>query len=363
MGKQVADNALADDIKAILGRFDAGIQTKNWDAAYVAGNEFVAKYPDNPAIISFIAVPLGTVGLYQSYPPAKNYKYNSDTIKYANLALSQIKAGKQSIKKDKNGNLLPDTYGVYDFECKKDDCISELTYALGYINYYALGKKQEGIGYYYQVTKLPGRNKSNPGVYGTIGDSYYDTVKTLVTELKAMYADVKDTDPDEVKAKKDTDIKAKVALMNGYAERAMDAYSRAYTFAKADPKADKQGVDALYKILQNLYTVRFQKQDGIDQWISATVTKPLPDPTSTVAPITDPETSTSGSTSTGPATAKPTPTPATTTPIKPATNTTPTKPGTVKVGGKAVAGPSETTTAVKAKAPAVKPVVKRKPTQ
>jgi hypothetical protein len=84
-------------------------------------------------------------------------------------------------------------------------------------------------------------------------------------------------------------------MLNGYAERAMDAYSRAYTLAKADPKLATYA-GTLYKTLQALYTVRFQKQEGIDAWISSAVTKPFPDPTSAVTPVVDAETTTSNTT-------------------------------------------------------------------
>jgi hypothetical protein len=81
-------------------------------------------------------------------------------------------------------------------------------------------------------------------------------------------------------------------MLNGYAERAMDAYSRAYSIAKADPKG-AQYAAGVYKTIQTLYTVRFQNQkpEGVDAWITATVAKPFPDPTSAVTPVVDADTS------------------------------------------------------------------------
>src|SRR5262249_18214694 len=94
--------------------------------------------------------------------------------------------------------------------------------------------KQAALPYYCQVTQMPGTYKTSPNVYSTIGDYYYETVQKLDAEVKAMIADQKDTDTDDVRQKKIADIKSKVAMENGYLERTMDAYSRAYTYAKAD---------------------------------------------------------------------------------------------------------------------------------
>jgi hypothetical protein len=336
--KTLTDWVGADAKAKALGKFDEAVKNKNWDAAYAAGNEFAAKYPDSPEFVSYVAYPLGVMGLYQAYEPTKNYKYNADTLKYAKMTIDLLKSGKQSAKKV-NNTVTPDTFGIYSFECKRDDCISELTLAQAYINYFASGNKPEGISKYYEVTKIPGRQKNNPIVYGIIGDYYFDSVKKLVEDLKAKVADQKDTDTDEVRQKKEADYNQTKGMLNGYAERAMDAYSRAYTLAKADPKA-KVYADKIYTTLQQLYTVRFQKQEGIDTWIAERVKQPLPDPASAVAPVIDAETST-GNTN-APA-AAPTATPSA--PAKPAANG-PVKPGTTtKVGAS-----SSTTTPTTAKA-------------
>jgi len=269
----------------ILTRFDNAIKSKNWDEAYAAGEEFTTKYPNDDTKIHII-VPLAWIGYLES--GNKNTKYNANAAKYAKAAIDLLKSG--TAKAKPSGG-----YGAFQFECaSKDECISFLTYDLGYMDYLG-GNKQAALPYYYEVTKISGSFKTNPVVFGTIGDYYYESVRKQAEDVKAKIADQKDTDPDDVKAKKDADIKQAVGMLNGYAERAMDAYSRAYTLAKADPKLATYA-GTLYKTLQALYTVRFQKQDGIDAWISSTVTKPFPDPTSAVTPVIDPETTTSNAT-------------------------------------------------------------------
>jgi len=275
----------------ILTRFDNAIKTKNWDEAYAAGEEFTTKFPNDDARIHLI-VPLAWIGYVET--GNKNTKYNANAAKYAKMAIDMLKSG--TAKAKASGG-----YGAFQFECaSKDECISFLTYDMGYMNYLG-GNQQAALPYYYEVTKIPGSFKSNPVVFETIGDYFYEIVKKQAEDVKAKIAAQKDDDTDEVKAKKEADIKQAVGMLNGYAERAMDAYSRAYTLAKADTKLSAYA-GTLYKTLQALYTVRFQKQDGIDAWISSAVTKPFPDPTSAVTPVNDPETSTSG-TASGAATA------------------------------------------------------------
>jgi hypothetical protein len=350
------EKAVEDEKKnKIVRAFDKAMVDKNYDAAYAAGEEFLSKYPNEPELVSFFEVPLGLIGLDQSI--AKNNKYNDSSIKWANLALSDIRAGKTSIVKDKNNNVTPDLYGIYGYQCKKDECISWLTYGLAYINYHVKGDKQKGLSYYYEVSRLPGQYKSNPLVYETIGAYYLATVTSLDKEIKALIDDQDKGTPEE-REKRVADIKAKIALWNGYAERMMDAYSRAYTLAKTNP-AGKTYADGLYKTLQAVYSARFPVPEGkpsLDSWISSTISKPLPDPTSPVTPVADPETSTGESSAPASSPAKPTATPAGT---KPVTNG-PIKPGTVKVNGTTGKGPSDSTTAVKTKTPAAKPAPRKK---
>jgi hypothetical protein len=289
-GKMPSWEKRLDELRkaAVLKKFDASIQGKDWDTAYASANEYLTKWPNDDYRIHVI-VPLGWIGYVEALN--KNYKYDANSMKYAKMAIELLKAGTLQPKKG-------DTYGTWQLTCTgKDECISLLTFAQGYMTFFGENNKQAALPYYYEVTKLPGSFSKYPAVYGTIGDYYYDSVKKISDDLRAKIADQKDTDPDDVKAKKEADIKATIAQLNGYAERAMDAYSRAYTLAKADPKTADYAAN-IYKAIQALYTVRFQKQDGIDSWIATTVNKPFPDPTSPVAPI-EPEPTTGPADTTG----------------------------------------------------------------
>ncbi|MBK6724434.1 MAG: hypothetical protein IPG58_14545 [Acidobacteria bacterium] len=106
------------------------------------------------------------------------------------------------------------------------------------------------------------------------------------------------------------ELKALVAKSNGTAERAMDAFSRAFSLGqKPDYKA------RMKKNIEEAYNVRFGKKEPVDSWIATAVAKPFVNPQTPIAPITDPEpvkTDATSSAPTTPAPAKPA------APIKPA---------------------------------------------
>lgn len=331
--------------KELHDKYDAGFNNKTYDDMFAAGGQYLTEFPDDPTNINLI-VTLGMLGPRET-AISKNPKFNANSEKYAKMAIEQLKTGNPTASKS----------GGYGFQLtcpSKDDCISTLTFGIAYMNYYGNNNKQAALPYYYEVTKIPGTYKNSPNVYLAIGDYYYETVAKMVEDVKAAIAGQSDTDTPEIRQKKVADIKAKVAMLNGYTERAMDAYSRAYTYAKADASQKKMS-DSLYEKLKVLYEIRTQKTEGVDSWISSAVTKPFPDPTSPVAPIADPETSGESGSSTAPA-AKPTATPAST-PSKPGT-TTPAKPGT-KVGESKSGSMSDSATA-SAATPAAKPAPRRK---
>ena len=280
--------------KELHDKFDAGFTSKNYDDSFAAADAYLREFPDDASNISLI-VTLGLLGPQQT--AAKNTKFNANSERYAKMAIDRLKSGNAVAKKD----------GKYGFQIvcdSKDECISGLTFGLAYMNYYGNNNKEAALPYYYEVTKLPGAYKSNPYVYGTIGDYYFDTVLKLKDEVIKLQQAAKDLAakppaPDateDVKKKFEADVdaaiaavNAKIALLNGYLERDLDAYSRAYSLAKNSPQ-DKQYADGIYKKLQGLYTARFPNPapgQGLDTWIASAVAKPLPDPTSTVAPITD----------------------------------------------------------------------------
>jgi hypothetical protein len=318
--------------KELHDKFDAGFTNKTYDDSFTAATQYLSEFPSDTTNIDLI-VTLGMVGPRES-ATNKNFKFNANSEKFAKMAIDQLKSG----------NTTPLKSGVYGYQiscANKDDCISTLTFGIGYMHW-SSGDKQGALPYYYQVTQLPGIYRTSPNAYAAVGDYYYETVAKLVKEVQAAIDDQKPDDTPEVRQKKIDDIKAKSAMLNGYTERTMDAYSRAYTYALADPSSKKLA-DSLLEKLNVLYRIRTQKDpagDAVSAWIKTAVAKPFPDPTSTVAPIQDDTattTTTGGANTTGPSTTKPVTGTPVSTPAKPAA--TPIKPAT-KVGVNKTATPT-----------------------
>lgn len=269
-------------------KFDNGIKTAKFEDAYASGAELLTKYPDNMNLI----LPLGLIGLYESYK--NNFKYNDDTIRYAQLAIGKFKAGGVEAKKDKDGKPVLDAtgkelYGSFQFVRNKDEALSELTYALAHINFYGKKDRKTALPYYYEVTQMPGIYKDEPRLYVTLGSYYGEESTPIAKEIVALIEKQKAAATEEEKVKIDVEIKAKEGLYKGYTERALDAYSRAYSAADEKIASEKTLKAGVYKTLQTLYEGRFEKKDGLDAYILALASKPLPNPTSDVTPISDPE--------------------------------------------------------------------------
>jgi hypothetical protein len=321
---------------ALVARFNTALKASNWDEVYASGKDVLAKYPDKYRDVEIL---LGLIGLDETGKTPRVTKWNDDTLRYAKMSIADINSGK-TFSKD---------FGVAPFAHKtKDEALAELNYAIGYILMYDKANKKEAVTYLFKAAQLTSDIKNNPVLYQAIGSMYFDDVKKLAAEVDAMAKAQNPADPEDVAKQKVDAIKAKVAMVNGTAEAAIDAYARAWKLAKDNPKMNKAYVDDLYKTLQSLYNVRFGKAEGLDAFIATTVAKPLRDPSSPVTPISDPEPATTPSAST----ATPTGTVNGTAPgaVKPAGNTTTTV--------KPAATPTTTTTKP-ATPPVKKPGTKR----
>ena len=321
---------------AILDRFDAAIPAKKWDEAYAAGNEFVAKYPNDPALLN-IVIPMASIGVLEA--SNKNLKYADDSIKYSKLVIDKFNSG---VKCEKGGKQV---CGAYQFEGAKQDVLSDMNYNIAYITYHVKNDKKGALPFYYEAAQQPGRKQKDPRVYGSIADYYLEQRKPIGKEIGDLITRQKAATTDEEKLTLDAEIKAKIGLAKGYIEREMDALSRARNVTPDTP-ATKAYRDGLYKELQSLYEQRFEKKDGLDPFIAATIAKPMPNPTSDVTPITDPV-PTTGTTTTAPGTVKPAVVPA--------------KPVATKVSvTEKPVDQSTTATMAKPKTAAKKPVVRKK---
>lgn len=273
-------------LQAEYNKFDAGMQSKKWEDVFAAGKAINSMAPDR-SLDQLIA--MGMVGLVESY--GKNYRFNDESLAFAKIAIDKLNAGAPSVNTK---------FGVYQFAMgSKENAISELSYATAYINYYAKGNKKGSIASFYNVVQMPGSKKDFAPAYATIGEFYLDEAAPIGVEIAKLIEAIKTAPTEEEKLKLNDQAKAKEALFNGYTERAMDAYSRAWKFAKEDTPAGKKYKDGLLATIQDLYKRRFDKETGVNEWVSTATAKPLPDPTSAVQPVVDPETTTTSNTTTG----------------------------------------------------------------
>ncbi|MEO8041526.1 MAG: hypothetical protein ABI646_02850 [Acidobacteriota bacterium] len=301
----------------LVARYDASVKADDPTEIVAAGKDFLALEPDNTNLL----MPMALSSSYKS-TKENNFKYSDDAIRYATTALGKIKGGWAFTKKDDKGAPV---IGVFQYTFSKDAAIGELTYALAYSNYYGKKDKKTALPLYYELSQSSSY-KSDPRVYGTIGDYYIEEGAPIGDEIAKFIADIKAATDEKVKADLDAKVKEKIAMFNGYTERALDAYSRAYNVAKAGPYKDN-----LYKVMQGLYKRRFDKDMGLDAFVSTTLVKPFPNPTTPVTPVSDPEPTTTTGTA-APTTAAPASTTAAKPATKPMSTTVTTKTSVAKKG-------------------------------
>lgn len=274
--KKKYDDYIARKGKADLNnRFNNAVKDAskvNIDEAYSSGREIFAQNPD----LIDVPIVLASIGFDNAIATTPNDKYNNDAINNAKKVIQLIEAGKPSV----TGN-----YGVFGYNYKssdpaidsKNNTLGWMNYIIGYITYYRMNQKQQALPYLYKATQFNSTTKSNPEIYRTIGSLYVDEFIRLDKERVDKIAAAGNVDTDETKAL--------LALQRGYADRAVDAYARAYKVASNDPK-DKAYKDSLLARAKELYAIRYDNDmSGFDTYISGLMNKPFVDPTTAVTPI------------------------------------------------------------------------------
>lgn len=281
--KLLADQIIAEEKARLTARFDGAMKAKNWDEVYASGKEILNKYPDDFRAVELV---LGSIG-YDELLDRQNGKYSDETLRFAKQSLADLEAGKE----------FKPGFGVAPFSYKsKDDAIAWMNLTIGSIYQIGLKNKSAALPYLYKATLAPASSdvSTNPNPYEFIGSFYFDELNKLVEQIQNKAKDQKDTDTPEVAQQKVDEIKKLVAMSNGTAERAMDAFSRAFTLGKNAAYKAK-----MKKNVQDAYKLRFAKEEGVEAWITSAVTKPFPNPSTPIQPITDPEPVKTDATSTG----------------------------------------------------------------
>jgi hypothetical protein len=252
---------------ARYNKFDAAVKAKNYDQVYAVGKEILQFEPDQLDLM----ITLGSIGYDESIDNS-NYKYNADTLRFARQAITALESGKTST-----------TYGLFGWGYKtKDNALGEMNLAIGYITAVAEKNRKDALPYLYKATVASAETSKNPVPYEQIGLYYRAELEKLIDELKVLEADQKDSDTEDVAKAKVDAIKAKVAMINGAAERAMDAYSRAFKLSKVVAYQNE-----MKKVIDWAHNVRFARTTGVDAWINTAVTRPFPNPLTPITPVTD----------------------------------------------------------------------------
>lgn len=326
--------------EATFGKFDIAIKDPknvNADNAFSSGKEIIAGNPD----LIDVPIVLASIGFDNAALATPNDKYNADAINYAKMSIDKINAGKTS----KQYGAYQWTYQTAKYPDGKSNTLGWMNYTIGYIMYYRQNQKKEALPYLYKATQLNSETKNNFRIYAAIGKWYVDEFKRLDDERVAKIKAAGDQDTDETKAI--------FAMQKGYADRAAEAYSRAYKLALNDTTATKENRDGLMTVAKQFYGIRYNndatKFDGYDTYATGLTSKTFTDPTTDVTPVAEPVPATTTTTS-GTAATTTTAAPSTTT-TKPAatTTTTTTKPATTT---------TTTTTTKKPTATTVKPSTK-----
>lgn len=331
------------DEAALYTRFNTSIKdikTVNSDEAFSSGKEIVAQTPD----LIDVPIILASIGFDNAVAKTPNDKYNADAINYAKMTIRQIEAGKTSTNYGANFWV----YKTDKYPDGKNNTLGWMNYTIGYIMFNRMGQKKDALPYLFKSTQLNSETKTNPEIYRSIGSWYVDEFIKLDTERVAAIKAAGDVDTDATKAT--------LALQKGYADRAVDAYARAYKVASTDP-ANKAYKEGLLTRVKELYSIRFNKDmSGFDAYLASVSNKPFIDPTVAIVPVVE---ATPAATGAAPSTA----TTMTNTSTTPAASTTRTDSGTTTSTVKSTTTDSGATTKTTTKTTTKKPAPKKKGTR
>jgi hypothetical protein len=318
----------------------AAFQAKNWADVFTTGEAIVSAEGDSPKALD-IKLDLVSVGFDRAYVD-KNDAYNAKTLALAKSALDALNANKASNSKK---------YGAFVPFNTKENATSWMNYIIGWQMYNKMNQQKDALSYLYKSTQIGTEKKNDTTIYTNIGKYYFDEAVRLDTEYREKRKANNNEDNDETKAL--------LALARGTADRASDAFGRAYKIASADPKLATLKTN-IAKTLTDLYKFRFNladaKQTDIDSYVNNLTSKSMPDPATPVTPVIEAAPTTTTTTST-------TPTSSTTLNTTNATATTNTPTPAATTNSTKTPTTTKTTPATKTTTTVKKPVVKKKGTR
>jgi hypothetical protein len=265
------EQTLATEIR--FTKFETAAKELNHAEAYRVGSEILAGEPADSELRADLAIYLTWAG----------YKAMENTD--ASTTLGVIELGRETIAIISGGAKVID-WGLFDGAFKQQNDADSKSHTLGWLNfaiaemYIKVDNKPEAMAHYYQTTRFAAPIGSNPAVYQQIGAWYLSDAIRVRAEGVKIYEENGDQDTEE-----STRL---FNLAKGYADRAFDAYARAYQAAKSSN--NEAVTNSLYGRLGELYKFRFDgKEEGLDEFISEIGQRSFIDPRNPVEPIIDEE--------------------------------------------------------------------------
>jgi hypothetical protein len=317
------DKAMAakaeDEINiALYAKFDTAYKaaktSKNWADVFAAGKSILAKFPDDIDTI----LDLASIGYDRTRETPPNNTFNADTLNYAKMAIAKIEAGKPS-EKDMYGAYIP--YKTKTYADGKNNALGWMNYVIGYIN--NIGKtgadKSTVDSFYKALQYKTSQVYKFYDIYDRIGYWYLEDFNKQGTEMGVKLKE---------SGNKETPETLQIyALQKGIADRALEAFARAYKNAKDVPNA--KAADSYLKTSTEIFKFRKAKKvvaaGEVETYLNGLLSKPFTEPNAAivpvieVAPVVTPPTTTptTGTTTTPTKPVMPTTTKPTTPPVKP----------------------------------------------
>ncbi|MDH3493984.1 MAG: hypothetical protein OEM82_10570 [Acidobacteriota bacterium] len=279
--------ALAAERAKLFSAFDAAYKKQDWNTFFATGEKIVEGQPD----FYDVDIVMASQGLEQA--EKNNNTFNDVTVRRAINAIAKLKSGAEPKTPTCGGSYY--VYKSEEYPKCVPNALGWMNYTVGYIKFYRQQKEDEAIPYLFEATKADSGSSEAPQPFRAIASWYVKKAASLIEKrnmiLEERNTETKLTEPDAEKIKGfDKRIDEIIALERGYADRAIDAYSRAYSLIPVSDRS-KEYASGIFGKLQQLYKLRYyekpemQTDTQINMNMSMIKAKTMPDPNTDVQPV------------------------------------------------------------------------------
>lgn len=269
--------------------FNNAYKAKNWSAMFAAGDVILKAEPE----FYDVAIVLASIGFDEAED--KKDALNEQTIKYAMIAIDRLESGAKPKSDTCAGSYF--NYKTKEFPNCVPNALGWMNYTIGYIKHFRQQKTDEAIPYLFKATQADSATKDIPAAYRPIGAWYISKSQAITKKRNEVVAErnaASELPAPDVENIKMLDIKIDnmIGVERGYAERAIDAYSRAYSLIPAADRTKEYGA-GIFNTLKQLYQFRYtekpemQTDAQINMNVSMVKTKSMPNPDSEVQPVNE----------------------------------------------------------------------------